>query len=64
MFCFGLGSIVVSWFNQKKKSMALSSLEVEYMDASYASYEDTWLHKMLVGLLGEDLRPTVIYCDN
>ena len=35
--CFGLGSVVVSWFSRKQKSMALSSTEVEYMAASQAS---------------------------
>ena len=33
-FCFGLGSVVVSWFNRKQKSVALSSVEVEYMAVS------------------------------
>jgi hypothetical protein len=32
--CFGLGSVVVSWFSQKQKSVALSSVEAEYMAAS------------------------------
>ena len=37
--CFGLGSTIVSWFNRKQKSVALSSAEVEYMAASQASCE-------------------------
>jgi hypothetical protein len=61
---FGLGSAVVSWFSQKQKLVALSSVEVEYMEASQASCEALWLRKMLVGLFGLQLRPTVIYCDN
>ena len=32
--CFGLGSIVVSWFSRKQKSVALSFFEAEYMAAS------------------------------
>jgi hypothetical protein len=36
-YCFGLGSIVVSWFSRKHKSVALSSAEAEYMAASQAS---------------------------
>jgi hypothetical protein len=31
--CFRLGSTVVSWFSRKKKSVALSSAEAEYMVA-------------------------------
>jgi hypothetical protein len=62
--CFGLGSAVVSWFSRKQKSVALSSAEAEYMAASQASCEALWLRKMLIGLFGVQLRPTVIYCDN
>ena len=45
--CFRLGSAVVSWFSRKKKSVALSSSEAEYMAASQASCEAIWLHKLL-----------------
>jgi hypothetical protein len=62
--CFGLGSAVVSWFNRKQKSVALSSAEAEYMAASQANCEAIWLRKLLVGLFGHELRPTVIHCDN
>jgi hypothetical protein len=44
--------------------MALSSAEVEYMATSQASCEAIWLRKLLVGLFGVQLRPTMIYCDN
>jgi hypothetical protein len=62
--CFGLGSEVVSWFSRKQKSVALSSVEAEYTAASQSSYEALWLCKLLVGLFGVHLRPTMIYCDN
>ena len=62
--CFVLGSAIVSWFSQKQKSVALSSSEAEYMAASQASCEAIWLRKMLVGLFGQELRPTMIFCDN
>ena len=54
----------MSWFNWQQKSVALSSSKAEYMAASQASCEAIWLRKMLVGLFGHWLRPTVIYCDN
>eukprot|EP00253_Pinus_taeda_P026032 PITA_26032 len=38
--------------------------EAEYMAASLASCEAIWLRKMLFGLFGQALRPSVIYCDN
>ena len=62
--CFNLGSMAVSWLSRKQKSIALSSAKVEYMAASQASCEALWLHKLLVDLLDQELRPTVIYCDN
>jgi hypothetical protein len=62
--CFILDSSVVSWFSRKKKSVALSSTESKYMDVSQASFETLWLCKLLVGLVGVQLRPTLIYCDN
>ena len=63
-YYFDLGSTVVSCFIRKQKSVALSSFEAEYMAASQASCEAIWLRKMLVGLFGQRLRPTVIYDDN
>lgn len=62
--CFGLGSEVVSWSSRKKKSDALSSSEAEYMAASLASCEAIWLCKLLYGLLDQELRLTVVHCDN
>ena len=37
--CFGLSSAVVSWFSRKQQSVALSSVEAEYMAASLSSCE-------------------------
>jgi hypothetical protein len=50
--CFSLGSIVVSWYNNKQNSTALSSAEAEYMAIRLASCEAIWLCKLLVGLFG------------
>jgi hypothetical protein len=46
--CFGLGSTIVSWFSQKRKSLALSFGEAKYMEASQA----IWLCKLLIGIFG------------
>jgi hypothetical protein len=62
--CFGLGSGLVSWFSWKQKSVALSSVEAEYMAAIQASCKAIWLRKMLVGLFGHEMPPTVIHYDN
>jgi hypothetical protein len=34
------------------------------MATSQASCEAIWLRKMLVGLFGQEISPTVIHCDN
>jgi hypothetical protein len=62
--CFNLGSTMITWFNRKHTSVALSSTEAEYMAMSMASCEAIWLHKLLTGLFDQELEPTVIYCDN
>ena len=54
----------MSWFNRKQKFVALSSAEAEYMASSQASCKALWLHKLLVDLFYQELRPMVIYCDN
>jgi hypothetical protein len=61
---FSIGSIAVSWYNRKKISVALSSVEVEYMAMSQDACEAIWMRNILVGLFGSHLYPTVIYCDN
>ena len=59
--CFSLGSAMVSWFNRKQPTIALSSTEAEYMSGAS---EAVWLRKILFGLFGKKLDSTVIHCDN
>jgi len=60
---FSIGSIAISWYNRKQRSMALSSIEGEYMTTILASCEAIWMSKILVGLFRSHLEPTTIYCD-
>ena len=57
---FNIGSTAVSWYSRKQISVALSSAEAEYMEASLAACEAIWMRKILVGLFGSHLDPTVI----
>ena len=34
------------------------------METSQASHEAFWLRKFMVDLFGQELRPTIIHCDN
>eukprot|EP00253_Pinus_taeda_P033740 PITA_33740 len=61
---FNLGSTAVSWYSGKQRSIALSTTEAEYMAASQAACEVIWMRKILVGLFGQMMDPTIIYCDN
>eukprot|EP00253_Pinus_taeda_P019530 PITA_19530 len=61
---FSIRSTTASWYSRKQRFVALSLAEAEYMAASLAACEATWMRKILVGLFGSHLEPTVIYCDN
>jgi hypothetical protein len=62
--CFSLGSGMISCLSRKKTSVALSTVEAEYIAASVASHEVVWLRNLLAGLFDLELEPTLIYCDN
>jgi hypothetical protein len=44
--------------------VALCTLEAEYIEVCMAVREAVWLQKLLAGLFGQMLDPTVIHCDN
>eukprot|EP00253_Pinus_taeda_P022230 PITA_22230 len=49
---------------RKQKSIALSTVEAEYITTSMASCEAVWLRKLFSELFGHTLDTTVILCDN
>ena len=62
--CFSLGSTMISWICRKQSSVAQNSTKVKYIAATMASREAVWLKKLLVGLFGQAMNPTIIHCDN
>jgi hypothetical protein len=62
--CFNLGSVVIVWHNRKQTSVALSTIEAEYIAACSTSSEAVLLRKMLLGLSDLEMDATCIYCDN
>jgi hypothetical protein len=56
-FTYTLGGAAISWKSKKQKSVALSTLEAEYMASSEAAKEAVWLRSLM-----EDLKLTT--CDN
>ena len=64
VYCFSLGSAMISWSNKKQGSIARSTAEAKYIVASVASREAVWLKKLLSYLFSAELEPIVIHCDN
>ena len=62
--CFNLGLGMISWLSRKQTSVALNTIEVEYITTSVASREAVWLQKLLAGIFDLELEPTLIHCDN
>eukprot|EP00253_Pinus_taeda_P027261 PITA_27261 len=62
--CFSLHFSSISWMSRKQKSVALSTVEVEYIAASMDSCEIVWLRKLFSELFGHTLDTTMILCDN
>lgn len=63
-YVFRLGDGAVSWKTKKQNSVALSSVEAEYMAMCQAGKEAVWLTGFLKDL-GINLRaPPIIFCDN
>ena len=54
----------VSWQAQRQKSVALSSVEAEYMAACQAAKEAVWLRALLMGLGLSNSTPTIIKSDS
>ena len=48
--CFSLVSGMISWFNRKQNSIALSTTEAEYIAACSSCSKAVWLRKMFLGL--------------
>ncbi|XP_064475714.1 uncharacterized protein LOC135389610 [Ornithodoros turicata] len=59
-----LGGSPIAWSTKKRLTVALSSTEVEYVSAVYASQEVVWLQELLHGFGHSECEPTCIYEDN
>lgn len=55
---------MISLCSRKQTLVSLSTAEVEYIVACVATREALWLCKLLTGLFGQSLDPTIIHCDN
>ena len=61
---FTVAGGAVTWQAQRQKSVALSTVEAEYMAACQAAKDAVWLRAFLVGLGLNASAPTTIRCDS
>ena len=61
---FLLGGAAITWSSRKQSSVALSTVEAEYMALSVATQEAIWLRQLQEELGMEETGPTLIYEDN
>ena len=55
---------MVFWYNRKHISVALSTVEAEYIVLCVAVHEAVWLHKLLAYLFHHEMDSTIVHCDN
>lgn len=63
-FAFLVGNGIVVWSSKKQTTVALSTMEAEYMAISYATRHAIWLRALLAELTFTQDGPTTINADN
>ncbi|XP_071704952.1 secreted RxLR effector protein 161-like [Rutidosis leptorrhynchoides] len=63
-YCFNMGSAVISWCSKKQDVVALSSTEAEYIAATMAAQECTWLRRLIGDILEKVDYVVKLKCDN
>jgi hypothetical protein len=65
-YVFILNNGAVDWKSSKQKTVADSTMEVEYFASSEASKEAVWIKQFLenLGVVPSALNPVEIYCEN
>jgi hypothetical protein len=64
-FVFMIGGGAISWSNKRQPTIALSTIEVEYMANTQATKEAIWKTKLMMDLgYMEEKKLMVIRCDN
>jgi hypothetical protein len=63
-YCCTLGGGMITWSARQQKTVSLSTCEAEYVAASEAASELTWLRSLLFELDFPQLSATPLLCDN
>jgi hypothetical protein len=62
--CFLLGGAAVSWSSKKQHTVALSTMEAEYMALAHASTQALWIRQFFDEISMPSESPTLILSDN
>ena len=63
-YTFLVGNAVVAWSLKKQTTVALSSMEVEYMAVAYAAHHGIWMHAIMAELTFAQEKATKLNTDN
>lgn len=63
-YTFLVGKSLVSWSSKKQPTVALSSMEAEYIALAHAAKEAIWLRNLLNELEFRQPNPTIVHSDN
>jgi hypothetical protein len=63
-YAFLLAGGAISWQSKKQRTVALSTVEAEYMALTQASKEAIWWRSTMKGLGYDTALPTVLHCDS
>lgn len=63
-YVFLISGGAISWSSKKQTSVALSTMEAEYVALAHATKDAIWIRSLLVDLGFPPPNPTLILCDN
>jgi hypothetical protein len=63
-YAFIINGGAVSWSTKKQEIVSLSTMESEYIAATYVSKEALWLRSLILQLFGISLSTTTLFSDN
>ena len=63
-YVFKIGNMAVTWNTRKQPTVALSTMEAEYMAVAAVTHKAIWLRQLISELRIDTVGPTPIHVDN
>jgi hypothetical protein len=63
-YCVFINGNIVSWCTKKQQTVALSTMEAEYMALTEVTKEIMWMNMLLTEMKVKVQTPMIVYCDN